>query len=117
MYYTYTRCLKGQALTDWKTITSRRVDEAQRTPENFSIDIDSFVKANDSRDNEELLQAQVNYMNHLKKPRATKPSDFKAQLIKLNNRIATIPDAGDDAKLSFAFTKESISIEKFSGVR
>ena len=105
LYYTYTRCLKGQALTDWKTIASRRVDEAQRTPENFSTDVDSFVKANDSRDNEELLQAQVNYMNHLKKPRATKPSDFKAQLIKLNHRIATIPDAGDDAKLSDARLK------------
>ena len=52
LYYTYTRCLKGQALIDWKTIATRRTNDTQRTPENFSTDIDTFIKANDSRDNE-----------------------------------------------------------------
>ena len=98
LYFTFTRCLRGQALIDWKTIMNRRTNE-QRTPENFADDIDEFVKTNDSRDNEELLQAQVNYMNHLKKPRSMKPSDFKAHLITLNNHIASIPGADDNDKL------------------
>ena len=79
--------LKGhQALIDWKAIAAERANNAQRTPaEHFAEEIDSFVKNNDSRDDEELLQAQVNYMHHLKKPCRTKPTDFKSQLIKLNN--------------------------------
>ena len=87
LYYTYTRCLKGQALIDWKAIASLRTTAAQRTPEHFSADIDEFIKTNESRDNEDLLQDQLNYMNHIKKPRNTKPTDFKAQLIKLNNSV------------------------------
>ena len=98
LYYTYTRCLKGQALIDWKTISSERLVN-DRTPENFAEDIDTFIKSNESRDDVELLQAQLNYMNHLKKPRSTKPTDFKSQLIKLNNRIPCIPGATPDNKL------------------
>ena len=105
LYYTYTRCLKGQALIDWKAIAGLRATAAQRTPEHFAADIDEFIKTNESRDNEDLLQDQLNYMNHIKKPRNTKPTDFKSQLIKLNNRVPLIPGAEENDKLDEARLK------------
>ena len=38
-------------------------------------------------------------MNHLKKPLDVKPTNFKSQLIKLNNRILCIHGAEDNDKL------------------
>lgn len=105
LYYTFTRCLKGQALIDWKSISHIRSTNADRTPDNFSLDIDSFIKFNESRDDEELLQDQLNYINHLRKPKKTKPSDFKTQLIQLNNYIPLIPGAEETDKLDDARLK------------
>ena len=99
LYYTLSRCLRGEPLSEWKDIVEDRGDVANQTPDNFSEDVDTFVRQNETRDNEELLQAQLNYMNHLTKPRNMKPSKFKTALVKLNRRITLIPDATEADKL------------------
>ena len=53
----------------------------------------------ETRDEEELLQDQINYINHLTKPRKTKPSEFRTQLERLNKQIPLIPGADDNDKL------------------
>ena len=44
------------------------------------------------------LQDQLNYINHIFKPRHTKPSVFKNQLLRLNNQILLIPEAEETDK-------------------
>lgn len=95
LYYTFTRCLRGEPLSEWQDILDDRGDANNRTPANYAIDIDTFIRRHETRDNEELLQSQLNYMNHLVKPRKLQPSKFKAALTKLNRRIALIPEAVD----------------------
>ena len=98
LYYTFTRCLRQEALTEWYDITRPRQNDADRSPTNFSEDVDTFIRLHDPRDTSELLQDQLNYINHIFKPRHTKPSVFKNQLVRLNNQILLIPDAEDDDK-------------------
>ena len=95
LYYTFRRCLKGDALNEWKDITSGRA-EADLTPANFSIDIDSFIKKHDSRENEDLLQDQLNYFNKLKKPTNKCPPNFKTEIESLKKKIEIIPGAAAD---------------------
>ena len=92
LYYTFRRCLKGDALNEWKDITSGRT-QADLTPANFSTDIDAFIKKHDSRENEDLLQDQLNYFNKLKKPANKSPSNFKTDIESLNKKIEIIPGA------------------------
>ena len=99
LYYTLSRCLRNESLSEWKDIVEDQGAVTNFTPENFSKDVDKFIRQNETRDNEELLQAQLNYMNHLTKPRSMKPSKFKNALIKLNRRITLIPDSKDSDKL------------------
>ena len=99
LYYTFARCLKGAALSEWQGHARDRADDAARTPDNFAIDIDNFIMQHETRDEEELLQDQINYINHLTKPRKTKPSEFRTQLERLNKQIPLIPGADDNDKL------------------
>ena len=74
------------------------------TTANFSLDINSFIKEHDSRENEGLLQDQLNYFNKLKKPNNKSPSNFKTELESLNKKIEIIPgaiqnDAHDEERL------------------
>ena len=98
LYYTFTRCLRQEALTEWYDITRPRQNDADRSPTNFSEDVDTFIRLHDPRDTSELLQDQLNYINHIFKPRHTKPSVFKNQLLRLNNQILLIPDAEENDK-------------------
>ena len=66
------------------------------TPANFSTDIDSFIKKHDSRENEDLLQDQLNYFNKLEKPTNKCPSNFKTEIESLNKKIEIIPGAAAD---------------------
>ena len=100
LYYTFTRCLRGEPLSEWQDLMDDRgTTAANRSPANYSDDIDSFIRRHETRDNEELLQAQLNYMNHLVKPRKMQPTKFKAALSKLNRRISLIPEAEDTDRL------------------
>ena len=93
LYYTFTRCLRQEALTKWHDITRPRQTDADRSPTNFAEDVDTFIRLHDPRDTSELLQDQLNYINHIFKPRHTKPSIFKNQLVRLINQILLISDA------------------------
>ena len=95
----FRRCLKGQALIDWNSFAGARPME-EKTLENYSADIDRFIKFHESRANEDLLHAQKSYMNRLSKPRNTSPSDFRNQLLALNNLLTTIPSTTDADKYS-----------------
>jgi hypothetical protein len=99
LYHIFRRCLKGQALIDWNTFAGIRPME-ERTLENYSADIDCFIKFHESRANEDLLRAQKSYMNRLNKPRNTSPSEFRNQLLALNNLLTTIPNTADAQKYS-----------------
>jgi len=72
-YYTFTRCLRQEALTEWYDIIQPRRTDDDRSPTNFGEDIDTFIRLHDSRDTSELLQDQLNYINHIFKSRHTKP--------------------------------------------
>jgi hypothetical protein len=96
LYYTFACCLKGAALSKWRGHARERADEAACTPENFAIDIDNFIMQHETCNEEELLQDQINYINHLTKPRKTKPSEFCTQLERLNKQIPLILGAGED---------------------
>ena len=98
LYYTFTRCLCQDALTEWYDIIQPRQTDGDRSTANFAEDVDTFIRLHDPRDTSELLQDQLNYVNHIFKPRQTKPSVFKNQLVRLNNQILLIPDAEDDDK-------------------
>ena len=37
LYYTFMRCVQGEALSEWRDIASLRADDAARSPENFAI--------------------------------------------------------------------------------
>ena len=94
LYYTFRRCLKGDALNEWKDIIEIR--EGDLTPENFSEDIDEFITKHDSRQNEDLLQDQLNYFSKIKKPSNKSPTEFKTQLESLNKKIKLIPGATNE---------------------
>ena len=55
LYYTFTRCLQEETLTDWNDIILLRTTDT-RTTENFAVDIDTFICMHDPRDTEELPQ-------------------------------------------------------------
>ena len=74
LYYTFTHCLRQEALTEWYDIIRPRQTDDDRSPANFGEDIDTFIRLHDPRDTSELLQDQLNYINHNFKPRHTKPS-------------------------------------------
>jgi hypothetical protein len=99
LYHMFKRCLKDQALVDWNDIMEGRPRE-ERTLETYSSDIDSFIKYHESRDNEDLIQAQISYMSKLHKPIKATPSEFRNQLLRLNNLILAIPDAINDDQFS-----------------
>jgi hypothetical protein len=99
LYHLFKRCLNGQSLADWNTITSGRNRE-NMTLDTYSDDIDRFIKYHDSRDNEDLIQAQVSYMSKLHKPLKSSQSEFRNQLLELNHLLASIPDASDDDQLN-----------------
>jgi hypothetical protein len=80
LYHMFKRCLKDQALVDWIDITEDRSRD-ERTIETYSADVDTFIKYHESRDNEDLIQAQVSYMSKLHKPIKTTPSEFRNQLL------------------------------------
>jgi len=98
LYYTFTRCLRQEALTEWYDIIQPRQTDAGRSTANFAEDVDTFIRLHDPQDTSELLQDQLNYVNHIFKPPQTKPSVFKNQLVHLNNQILIIPDAEEDDK-------------------
>jgi Reverse transcriptase (RNA-dependent DNA polymerase). len=99
LYHMFKRCLKDQALVDWIDITENRPRD-QRTVATYAEDIDSFIKYHESRDNEDLIQAQVSYMSKVHKPIKATPSEFRNQLLRLNNLILAIPDAIVDDQFS-----------------
>ena len=99
LYYTFTRCLRQEALTEWYDIIHPRQTDDDRSPANFGTDIDTFIRLHDPRDTSELLQDQLSYINHIFKPRHTKPSVFKNQLLRLNNQILLIPEAEETDKI------------------
>ena len=99
LYHMFKRCLKDQALVDWIDITEDRPRD-QRTVDTYSTDVDTFIKYHESRDNEDLIQAQVSYMSKLHKPIKSTPSEFRNHLLRLNNLILAIPDAIADDQFS-----------------
>jgi hypothetical protein len=99
LYHIFRHCLKGQELIDWNSFAgSHPVKE--KTLENYSSDIDHFIKFHESHADEDLLHAQKSYMNHLVKPLKKSPSEFHAQLIELNNLLTTIPNVEEEFKFS-----------------
>jgi len=80
LYYTFTRCLRQEALTEWCGITQPRQTDVDPSPTNFSEDIDTFIRLHDPRDTSEVLQDQLSYINHIFKPRHTKPSVLRINL-------------------------------------
>ncbi len=98
LYYTFTRCLRQEALIEWYDIIQPLQTDDDRSPKNFGEDIDTFIHLHDPRDTSELLQDQLNYINHIFKPRHTKPTVFKNQLLRLNNKILLILDADENDK-------------------
>jgi len=98
LYYTFTRCLRQEALTEWYDIIQPHQTDADRSTANFAEEIDAFIRLYEPRDTSELLQDQLNYVNHIFKPRQTKPSVFKNQLVRLNSQILVIPDTEEDDK-------------------
>jgi hypothetical protein len=99
LYHIFRRCLRGQALIDWNSYAGSRPTE-EKTIENYSADIDRFIKFHESRAEEDLLRAQKAYMNHLVKPLKKTPSEFRAQLMELNNLITTIPQVTEEYQFS-----------------
>jgi hypothetical protein len=99
LYHMFKRCLKDQALIDWNDITEER-PRGQRTIDTYSADVDAFIKYHESRDNEDLIQAQVSYMSKIHKPVKAAPSEFRNQLLRLNNLILAIPEAVADDQFS-----------------
>jgi hypothetical protein len=99
LYHLFKRCLKGQALADWNTIISGR-NRDNMTIDTYSSDIDCFIKYHESRENEDLIQAQVSYMSKLHKPLKSSPSEFRNQLLELNHLLVSIPDASADDQLN-----------------
>ena len=78
-------------LNDWKEIVSTRAENAQQTVNNYANDIDRFIYKYESRQQEDLLQSELNYITKLKKSNSITPSTFKSQLESLNNKIELIP--------------------------
>jgi hypothetical protein len=99
LYHMFKRCLKDQSLVDWNNITEARPRDA-RTIDTYSMDIDTFIKYHESRDNEDLLHAQISYMSKLHKPMKASPSEFRNQLLHLNNLILAIPEATTEDQFS-----------------
>jgi hypothetical protein len=99
LYHIFRRCLRGQALIDWNSYAGSRPAE-EKTIENYSADVDRFIKFHESRAEEDMLCAQKAYMNHLVKPLKKTPSEFRAQLMELNNLITTIPQVTEEYQFS-----------------
>ena len=99
LYYTFTRCLQDEPLAEWQEILDDRPLADRANADNFATDIDTFLRQHETRDNDELLQDQLNYLGHLTKPRKMKPSKFKDELVKCNRRISLIPGADDNSRL------------------
>ncbi len=87
LYYTFTRCLREEALTEWYDIIQPRQTDDDCSPTNVGEDIDTFIRLHDSRDTSKLLQDQL---NHIFKSRHTKPSVFKNQFLRLNKQMLLI---------------------------
>jgi hypothetical protein len=99
LYHTVHRCLKGQTFIDWNSFAGSHPND-EKTIENYSADVDHFIKFNESHANSDLFHTQKAYMNRISKPMKKSPSEFCAKLLELNNLVTTIPDTTEEDKMS-----------------